>query len=81
MKPDWYLPVVYQASRLVKGPKRDELVKLAVELARGDLERNWIASYVSGENLAKVGLAMRKASSVLNAARVDLEKSHAEVAD
>jgi tetratricopeptide (TPR) repeat protein len=80
LQPTWILPVVSQASNKTPGPKRDELINLAKALAKNDEERSWIKAFLKGENLAKVGLAMRKSSSVLNKAKADLETTHDKVA-
>jgi hypothetical protein len=79
-EPNWVLPIIYQASKLWKGKRRSDLVKLAKALATTDIERTWIKAFEAGENLAKVGLEMRRSSSVLNKAKADLEQIHDKVA-
>jgi tetratricopeptide (TPR) repeat protein len=80
LQPTWVLPIMIQYTRSDEGAQKSDVKKLAEALAKNDTERAWIKAFLKGENLAKVGLAMRKSSSVLNKARADLETTHDQVA-
>lgn len=79
MEPGWVLPVVYLARMLTEGSKKEALLSEAEGLARTDAERGWIKAYRAGENLAKIGLSMRKASSAIANSKLDLQRTHDKV--
>lgn len=93
MKPDWIMPVMYLANR---GKDRQNNLDVAMSLARNAEERMWVQEYkanhvrIEGEEskerwaretrLAEIGVARRKASVALAAAKAELKDNWRKVA-
>jgi hypothetical protein len=93
MRPDWLIPVIFLASESIDV---EQNLHLAIELTRSAEERQWVSDFRENNvitddmshaervarqtRLAEIGVGRRKASAVLQEAKLDLAKNWRRIA-